>query len=120
MLPHAAKALERVTDGERQHAARWAALFIGEVFRDSGPGANLVEAVGAVDRPVVAWKEWHECLPAALRADCGVHLALPTVTVLAAASDAKGAILLRDGSAALAALWLVHQPLAGVELLLAR
>src|SRR5688500_4174682 len=85
--------------------------------KGSGPGADLVEAVRAVHRPVVAREERHERLSAALGADGGVHLALAPVGPSGA--DAEGAVLLGDGAAALAALRLVDEPLAGVELLLA-
>jgi len=68
-------------------------------------GHALVEAIRAVHGPVVAREEGHERLAAALGADRRVHLAL--APVYAATPDAEGPILLGDGTAALASLWLV-------------
>src|SRR3990170_3350927 len=82
----------------------------------SGAGANLVEAVRAVDRSIVAREERHQGLAPALGADRGVHLALPPVP--AAGADPQRTVLLGDGAAALATLGLVDEALAGVELLL--
>ena len=100
---------------ERRRASAAPSLASG----GSGAGTHLVEAVRAVDRTIVAREEWHEGLSATLGADRGMHLALTAIPV-ASPSDPQGSILLCDGSAALAALGLVDQPLAGVELLLAR
>src|SRR5687768_5300774 len=88
--------------------------------RASGSGANLVEAVGAIDRPVVAGQEGNQSLPAALGAYRRVHLPLSAIAAASPSTDAQSAVLLCNRSAALAALRLVHQPLAGIELLLAR
>src|SRR5687768_1430304 len=86
----------------------------------SGAGADLVEAIRAVHRSVVAWQERHERLPAALGAHRRVHLALSAIAAVRGATDPERPVLLRDRAAALATLWLVDQALAGVELLLAR
>src|SRR5688572_23400380 len=106
-------------DESRAHksAASSAALTSVCVVGASGSGAHLVEAVGAVHGPVVARKEGHERLSTALGTRGRVHLSLSPVA--APARDAQGSVLLGDGSAALASLRLVHQPLAGVELLFA-
>src|SRR5688500_11210804 len=85
----------------------------------SGAGADLVEAIRAVHRSVVAGEEGHERLSTALRAHRGVHLSLSAVAAVRGATDAECPVLLCDRAAALATLWLVDQALAGVELLLA-
>jgi len=81
----------------------------------SGAGSHLVEAVGAVDRTVVARQERHERLAAALRAHGGMHLPLAPVPV--SAPDPEGPVLLGDGTTALASLRLIDESLAGIELL---
>lgn len=73
-----------------------------------GPGADLVEAGAAVDRPIVAWSEWHSGLPTALAADGGV--------VLARSSCHSGA--LGHSPTAWAALRIVLETLAHEEGLL--
>jgi len=51
-----------------------------------------------------------------------MHLSLASVPIAIPRfpRNAEGTVLLCDRSTALATLWLVHQPFAGVELLLAR
>ena len=75
-----------------------------------GAGADLLEAVTAINGLVAARLEGHARLAAARRAGGDVHLPLWT---LAHAGLARRAALR-------AARWLMGQPLAGVEVLLAR
>jgi len=116
ILPSRRSACRGVADNEERRLVGGARIGSPEGASDSG--AHLVEAVGAIHGPVVARKEGHKCLSAALGANGRVHFSLSPVA--APSSDAQSSVLLGDGSAALTSLRLVDQSLAGVELLLAR
>src|SRR6266540_1450507 len=85
-------------------------VHIGLAPVRSDSGTHLVEAAAAVDGPIVARQERHECLTSAFRTYRGVHL---TLSVAPACRNPQRSILLGDGTAALAPLRLVHEPLLG-------
>src|SRR4029453_11962495 len=78
--------------------------------RGQRPGSDLVEARAAIDRSIVARREWNDGLPPAGSADRRVELSRALV----------GAGALGDRSTRRAPLGVVRQPLAGKERLLAR
>lgn len=114
--------------GANAPSTRRSLTWHGPMTRDDTPvsvsTANPLVAVAAVNWLVGAGQEGHHRVRATLGADRWMHLALGAIRPIATARDSIAAaatpVLAPQRAAARAASWLVHEPPAGVELLLAR